>query len=207
MTLFKEAVEDAIANGETVPVTELQGFYYQVDDKDPLSELPEGAVEKRRVWLATEVNELLPDYATWTYSLSSITLPIDKLEDFIKDVDWDDIKGKTHKAYLDAEKSGLFDYSIRKKWCISEQCREDNSEDDDYSVVSWFDSEKEAKKAFSSMNSRSDVKDGKRYIVEYFLEERSSYKTDEYAPEDRPDLIYQFVENHTGPAPFEKASA
>lgn len=96
---------------ETMPQTELHGYIFMLDAGgiDPTGELSEESIEKRREFLKAEVNKCLPEYATWYESTSSIIVPVNKVDEFVENIDWESVKEEVYNNYLTADGKGVFD--------------------------------------------------------------------------------------------------
>lgn len=74
------------------PSTEIYGYAW--DDIgasiDPNGELTPEQTETAVSWIRSEIQDRLPDYATWIQETSSIILPASKLPEF--DVNWNELK-------------------------------------------------------------------------------------------------------------------
>lgn len=94
MTNYTKIAEDIKAHyGENtnMPMTEMQGFICDIGpgELDPHAELSEDQLAEAERWMIAEINNLLPEYAEWNPDTSTITLPIDKRDEF--DIDWENI--------------------------------------------------------------------------------------------------------------------
>lgn len=94
---FEKVIAEAKERGYDMPSTRLNGYIYQWVDN---VELTDEQNEKSHEWMVDEINRVLPDYARWFEKASQIILPIDKVDEFCDNVDWDEILEMAYNNYL-----------------------------------------------------------------------------------------------------------
>lgn len=99
MTWEKETKE-VQERGGIMPNTALPGYIYEWEDRENLSDEQNARIHE---WWVEEINNVLPDYATWHESTSEIVLPINNVDDFDERVNWDEVLATVHERYLEKE--------------------------------------------------------------------------------------------------------
>jgi hypothetical protein len=73
---------------------------------DPNGELTEDQNDKAVRWFVNEVNNALPEWATWIPATSEIIVPIDNvrdMEEFFEKHSWEDVVNEVCEKYIDQE--------------------------------------------------------------------------------------------------------
>lgn len=82
---------------------------YRADlEFDPNGELTEEQNDKAIRWFVNEVNNALPEYATWVPNTSEIIVPVDNvhdLEEFFEKHSWEDVVNSVCEKYIEQEES------------------------------------------------------------------------------------------------------
>ena len=97
---WEKEVQEVRERGGEMPSTALPYYVYEWVDNENLTQLQN---EKLHEWWVSEINNTLPDYAEWVENTSEILLPIDKVDDFHDNVEWDDVLQKVYEKFLENE--------------------------------------------------------------------------------------------------------
>ena len=104
---FDKIAAEVEARGGIMPTTSFHGYRASLEF-DPNGELTEEQNDKAIRWFIKEINNTLPEYATWIPATSEIILPIDKvhdLEEFFEECSWEDVVNDVCEKYLEQEES------------------------------------------------------------------------------------------------------
>ena len=97
---WEKEVREVLQSGGEMPSTALNGYRYEWEDNENLTQEQN---EKLHNWWVSEINNVLPGYAHWLEHTSEIILPIDKVDDFHDNVEWDEILQKVYEKFLENE--------------------------------------------------------------------------------------------------------
>jgi len=107
-----EMEAEAKARGVKMKVTSFHNTSfrgYRADlEFDPNGELTEEQNDRAIRWFVNEVNNALPEYATWVPNTSEIIVPVDNvhdLEEFFEKYSWEDVVNEVCEKYVEQEES------------------------------------------------------------------------------------------------------
>lgn len=100
---YDKIAAEVEARGGIMPTTSFHGYRADLEF-DPNGELTEEQNDKSYHWFVREINNTLPEYATWIPATSEIILPIDKVRDleaFFEGYSWEDVVNSVCEKYLE----------------------------------------------------------------------------------------------------------